>query len=131
MTDESVPRTITAKGHRVTQPVIVHSRADIASLLQAHRESLGWTCEEFDARAGFSDRYVTKMERAREGKPTIGRLGFQIHPPTEAQDHVSIKASFMADVWLETAGLALVLMPVELARSIGAVQAPKRSEGVS
>lgn len=111
-------------GYLVTQPVQVHSRADIASLLRAHRTALGWTCEETDARAGFSDRYVTKMEH---GDTPTGRKGFHINPPSSALPGGEIRSSFMADVWLETMGLQLVLMPAELARSIGAVPAPGKA----
>lgn len=121
----TIPATVRFAGERVTVPTIVHSRADIASLLRAHRTALGWTCEETDARAGFSDRYVTKMEH---GDTPTGRKGFHINSPTQAQPAGEIRSSFMADVWLETMGLQLVLLPVETARAIGAVPAPKRAE---
>lgn len=124
MTADAIPIEATSRGHAITHPVIVHSRADIASLLRAHRMAMGVTCEEFDARAGFSDRYVTKMEH---GDTPQGRKGFHINPPTPSQPGGEIRSSFMADVWLETAGVALVLMPVELANKIGAVPAPKRA----
>ena len=126
MTDQTaltIPAQVRFAGQRLTVPTIVHSRADIASLLRSHRTALGWTCEETDARAGFSDRYVTKMEH---GDAPQGRKGFHIIPPSPAAPGGDIRASFMADVWLETMGVALVLMPVELANAIGAVPAPKR-----
>ncbi len=43
-------------------PVIVHERGQIAALLAARRAALGLTCEELDARIGFSDRYTSKLE---------------------------------------------------------------------
>lgn len=115
------------QGYRINQPVIVHSRADIASLLRAHRIASGLTCEAFDALAGWSDRYVTKLENFK-GTITGGtRPSFTIEPPTPGAPDGTIAASFMAEIWLETAGLALVLLPAELAKSIGAVPAPKRT----
>lgn len=110
------------QAYRITQPVIVHSRADIASLLRAHRIASNETCEQFDGRAGWSDRYVTKAEHGYRARITI-------EPPTPEHPDGQIALSFMAEVWLETAGIALVLMPAELAASIGAVPAPKRSVG--
>lgn len=118
--------------YAITQPIRVTSRADIASMLRAHRIAMGMTCEEFDAVAGWSDRYVTKLENG--DKPSCKR-GFEIMPPSS--DNPSdkrtfsgdITASFMAEVWLETAGLALVLLPEELARAIGAMPAPRRIVG--
>lgn len=84
-------------------PVIVHSRAAIADILKGLRHKAGMTCEAFDYHAGFSDRYVTKMENG--GKPGM-RQGFQI--------------SAMAEVWLEALGVCLVLMPTKMAEAIGA-----------
>ena len=115
--------------YRLVAPVIVHSRADIASILRSHRLASGETCEAFDARAGFSDRYVTKLEhgpRQADGSGQLsGKVGFHFTPPCQAAPYGDIRSSFMADVWLETAGVALVLMPADLARKIGAVPAPK------
>lgn len=107
----------------ITGPIVVHSRADIASILRSHRIAQGMTCEELDARAGFSDRYVTKMEH---GDAPQGRKGFHLREPRSADDGGDIRTSFMADVWLETMGLRLVLMPADVAERIGAVPAPKR-----
>lgn len=107
------------QGYRVTHPIIVHSRADIASILRAHRIASNETCEQFDARAGWSDRYVTKAEHEVRARITI-------EPPTPSAPDGEISTSFMAEVWLETAGLRLVLLPAELAEAIGAVPAPKR-----
>lgn len=112
----------------ITEPYIVHSRADIASMLRAHRIASGLNCEQFDAVAGFPDRYVTKMENSRDVTTGGTRQGFVIRPPDPERpdDAGNITASFMAEVWLETAGVRLVLMPAELAERIGAVPAPKR-----
>ena len=115
----------------IDKPYVVHSRADIASMLRAHRIASGLSCEQFDAVAGFPDRYVTKMENSRDVTTGGTRQGFVVRPPDPERpdDAGSVTASFMAEVWLETAGLRLVLMPAELARSIGAVPAPKRVTG--
>jgi hypothetical protein len=116
---EARPVRYADQAYRITGPVIVHSRADIASLLRAHRIASNETCEQFDGRAGWSDRYVTKAEHGYRARITID-------PPSDASPAGEIALSFMAEVWLETAGIALVLMPAELAQSIGAVPAPKR-----
>lgn len=117
---EPAPRVRYAdQAYRITQPVIVHSRADIASLLRAHRIASNETCEQFDGRAGWSDRYVTKAEHEYRARITID-------PPSPEHEDGQIALSFMAEVWLETAGIALVLMPAELAASIGAVPAPRK-----
>jgi hypothetical protein len=127
-----LPVTVRASANhqRLTFPVIVHSRADIASLLRSHRLASRETCEAFDARAGFSDRSVTKLEhgpRRPDGSGQhSGKVGFHITPPSPSAPDGDIRSSFMADVWLETAGVALVLMPADLAKAIGAVPAPKR-----
>lgn len=111
-----------ADAYAINHPVIVHSRADIASLMRAHRIASGETCEAFDARAGWSDRYVTKAEHEVRARITV-------EAPSERNPDGMISTSFMAEVWLETAGLRLVLMPAELAATIGAVPAPKREVG--
>lgn len=131
------PRAIrcAADAFEIKQPIIVHSRADIASLLRAHRISQGFTCEQFDARAGWADRYVTKLENSRDATTGGTRQGLSITAPqTDDPDQGrdfsgNITASFMAEIWLETAGLRLVLMPAELAASIGAVPAPAKVVG--
>lgn len=112
------------QGYEVTHPITVTSRADIASILRAHRIAKGQTCEEFDAVAGWSDRYVTKAEHCV-------RARIDINPPTtddpdEPAYGGDVPMSFMAEVWLETAGLALVLMPADLAKAIGSMPAPNR-----
>lgn len=96
-------------------PLIVHSRADIARVLVSRRHELGETCEALDYRAGFSDRYVTKMENGgkldADGKPSRNvKQGFHITP--------------MAEVWLEALGFNLILATVEQAKAWGAVRAP-------
>ncbi|GAA0768758.1 helix-turn-helix transcriptional regulator [Brevundimonas olei] len=119
------------QAYEITQPIIVHSRADIASLLRAHRIARKWTCEDLDAIAGFSDRYVTKLEN---GTGTTGgrRQGIHITPPStndadRGQDFSGVvKTSFSTEVWLETLGLRLVLMPEHIAQAIGAVPAPQK-----
>ena len=107
------------QAYRITAPVIVHSRADIASLLRAHRIASNETCEQFDGRAGWSDRYVTKAEHGYRARITID-------PPAPDRPDGEISLSFMAEIWLETAGVALVLMPADMAASLGAVPAPRR-----
>lgn len=129
-TDNQAAPSRASDAYAIKQPIIVHSRADIASLLRAHRMASGETCEQFDARAGWSDRYVTKLEH---GHSATGKRGHLISPPDPAATPEDgrrfsgdIAQSFMAEVWLETAGLRLVLMPADLATSIGAVPAPAR-----
>ena len=104
--------------YEIRQPIIVHSRADIAGLLRAHRMAKGWTCHEHDHRAGLQDGYTAKLEH---GDAPSGRQGVQIKPESDR-----IAMSFSAEVWLETLGLTLVLMPEDMARSMGAVPAPRR-----
>lgn len=116
-----------SEGFEVTGPILVTSRSDIASILRAHRIAKGWTCEEFDARAGWSDRYVTKAEHCY-------RARIEVTPPTtDDPDEPSyggdVPMSFMSEIWLETAGLALVLLPADLAKAIGAVPAPAKGVG--
>lgn len=98
------------------QPLIVHTRADIASELVRRRHERGETCEALDYRAGFSDRYVTKLENGGKldetGKPSKNvKQGFHISP--------------MAEVWLKALGACLVLMDEAQAVAIGAVRAPE------
>jgi len=116
---EARPVRYADQAYRITRPVIVHSRADIASLLRAHRIASNETCEQFDGRAGWSDRYVTKAEHGYRARITID-------PPAPDRPDGEISLSFMAEIWLETAGVALVLMPADMAASLGAVPAPKR-----
>ena len=124
----------TAEAFAITQPVIVRHRADMASLLRAHRIASGMTCEQFDAHAGFPDRYVTKMENG--DRYTGGRRqALQVTPPRSddpAKGQAfsgSISLTAMGELWLEASGLTLVLMPAELAKSVGAMPAPERVVG--
>lgn len=118
---------------RLAHPIRVTSRADIAGILKDMRVARGLTCEEFDAHAGWSDRYVTKMENSA-GRTTGGRRqGVHITPPTSDDPHAGraysgeIKTSFMSEVWFESHEVALVLMPRWQADEIGAQPAPKRA----
>lgn len=115
--------------YRITQPIIVHSRADMASLLRAHRMSLGLTCEAANERAGFADRYINKLEN--DGPAGSGRKGFHFRPPLPGDpwDGGDVRVSFAGEIWPETLGLSFVLMPVELAKAVGAVPAPQRQAG--
>jgi hypothetical protein len=121
------PKRYPADAYLVTEPVRVSSRSDIAALLRAHRIAKGMTCEQFDERAGWCDRYTTKLENGPE-RQSQGKVGFHIIPPKSddpkdaAPFSGAIRASFAADIWLQTAGLALVLMPEDLAVKIGAVE---------
>lgn len=124
----------TAEAYAITQPVIIRHRADMASLLRANRIALGMTCEQFDAHAGFADRYVTKMENGSEY--TGGRRqGLHVTPPTTDDPEQGrtfsgdITLTAMAELWLEASGLHLMLVPASLAASIGAVPAPERVVG--
>ncbi|WP_292229354.1 hypothetical protein [Brevundimonas sp.] len=90
------------------------------------------TCEDLDAHAGWSDRYTSKLEH---GDKPSGKAGFVITPCSSDDPDNStaafsgrISISMMGDVWLESLGLALVLMPVQQAQDIGAVPAPRRAE---
>ena len=99
-------------------PMLVHSRGNIAGVLQARREALGMTCEDLDALAGFSERYANKLEA---GDTPCGKRGFYIEP---GRDRVA--CSFMAEIWLQSLDAALVVMSPAQAREIGAVPAPVR-----
>lgn len=107
------------------QPLLIHSRGEIAEAVQTRRELLGMTCEDVDALAGFSERYTNKLESP---EARCGKRGFYIDP---ARDRAA--CSFMAEVWLQTMGLALVLVSAEQAQALGAVPAPpprqKRKSG--
>lgn len=111
----------------VTSPIQIHSRADMASILRAHRIALGMTNHDLDHEAGFHDGYSAKMEH---GDKPSGRKGYHFREPDPADpaDGGDLRISFNGEIWPETMGLAFVLMPAELARSIGAVPAPKREQ---
>jgi hypothetical protein len=93
-------------------PTIVRTRADIAGILQGLRYAAGMTGEEMDDIAGFSDRYTAKLEAG--GAPQ-GRRGFIIEPGR-------ISMSPMAEIWLDTLGVSLVLMTLGQAAAMGAVE---------
>jgi hypothetical protein len=93
-------------------PTIVRSRADIAGILQGLRYAAKLTGEEMDDHAGFSDRYTAKLEAG--GSPQ-GRRGFIIEP-----GRISISA--MAETWLDALGVSLVLMTIDQAAALGAVE---------
>lgn len=117
-TEQPTKRDWHADAYEIRSPVLVHSRADIAGLLRGHRMAKGLTCLAHDHRAGFHDGYTAKLEH---GDKPSGRQGFHINVRTDRLD-----VSPMADVWLTSLGLALVLMPVDQADAIGAQPAPKR-----
>lgn len=103
------------------QPLAVHSRGQIVDALVGRRHALGWSGEELDARAGWADRYGSKLERPNRPQ---GRVGFHFDWPTEVLPSGSIRAAGMADIWLEALGLRLVLLDEATAGAIGAVDAP-------
>lgn len=107
-----------AAAYDIRLPYIVHSRADIAGILQARREALGLTCLGHDDRAGFHDGYTGKLENP---DTPSGKRGFHIRP-----ERGEVACSFMAEVWLQSLGVALVVMSAEQAEAIGAVRAPER-----
>jgi hypothetical protein len=108
-------------------PVIVHERGQIAALLAARRAALGLTCEELDARVGFSDRYAAKLEHPSRPQ---GRQGFHFYWPSEALPGGGIRCTGMAELWLQGLGLRLVLVDEATADRIGAVPAPAQVEPV-
>ena len=93
-------------------PTIVRTRADIAGVLQGLRYAAKLTGEELDDLAGFSDRYTAKLEAG--GAPQ-GRKGFIIEPGR-------IRVSPMAEVWLDTLGVSLVLMTTAQAAAMDAAE---------
>ena len=97
-----------------TPPLIVYSRDEIARVLIARRHEIGWTGEEFDHYAGFSDRYTAKLEL---GRPPWGRVGFHI--------------SADADRWLPALGLRLILCSDQQADAMGAVPMPGKDRAPS
>lgn len=101
-------------------PVIVHSRADIAGVLQRQRESLALTCLEHDDRAGFCSGYTAKLEN---GGTHSGKRGFHVAPD-------NVACSFMAEIWGESLGVVLAVIPVGLAYELGAQRAPPRAPKV-
>ena len=80
----------------------ITNRADMARVLRQARMARGMTCEELDARAGFSDRYAAKLEHP--DSPS-GKRGLQL--------------SYMAEVWIKALGYRLVLVPECVAERLG------------
>lgn len=109
-----------ADAYEIRGPILVHSRADIAGLLRGHRMAKGLTCLAHDHQAGFHDGYTAKLEH---GDAPSGRQGFHFNPTTDRLD-----VSPMAEVWLQSLDVALVLMPRWQAEQLGAQPAPKRAQ---
>lgn len=117
-------------------PVIVHNRADIAGLLADRRRSMGMTCEAFDYHAGFTDRYVTKLEHGDKPgmKQAFHIMAGDVTVPPDVMDRIAgllleagfsvaagaIRITAMAEVWLEACGLSFVIMDNRQADEIGA-----------
>jgi len=80
----------------------ITNRADMARVLRAARMARGETCEALDARAGFSDRYVAKLE----------------HPDTPSGKR-GLQLSYMAEIWIRALGYRLVLVPECVADRLG------------
>jgi hypothetical protein len=80
----------------------ITNRADMARVLREARMARGETCEALDARAGFSDRYVAKLE----------------HPDTPSGKR-GLQLSYMAEIWIRALGYRLVLVPECVAESLG------------
>ena len=98
----------------------VEDRADFGEILGAVRVAAGWTCEDLDARAGFPDRYLAKLEAA----PTAPskRWGISIGPD-------GVRLAALAAVWLQSLGLALLVVDATTADELGALPAPVRQPG--
>jgi|GEM_PF-5447409 len=107
------------------RPLIVHSRGQIVEALRARRHELGLTCEGLDAHAGFSDRYVSKLENPTSPS---GKLGFHFDPASvEIGPSGNVRMTAMSELWLEALGLCLVLVDRATADAIGATPAPPPS----
>ncbi len=105
-------------------PVVVTDRSDITGTLVQRRHDLGLTGEELDEIAGFSERYVAKLEASLRPQ---GKLGFHFTQATDVTPTGVIRPSGMATVWMDALGVSLVLMDKKTADSIGAVPAPPAS----
>lgn len=101
-------------------PLLVDDRSGIAGALIDRRHALGWTCEDLDDRAGWADRYATKLEAQR--RPS-SKLGFHFSWPTEVLPSGVIRPSGMAVIWVHSLGLRLVLVDEATADRLGAVPA--------
>lgn len=97
-------------------PVLVTDRGDVAPVLRQLRMKAGLTIEELTSRAGLPDRWIGKAES--QPGASAKRWGFTITPD-------KVEASPSGALWMDTLGVALVLVPKDLAEAIGAVPAPK------
>lgn len=88
------------------RPIVITSRADMASILAAARKARSETCLAADNRAGFHDGYTAKLE----------------HPDSKSGKR-GLHISAMAEVWLQANGYVLALMTVEQSVALGAVKA--------
>ncbi len=79
----------------------ITNRIDLTRTLADARRARGWTCEELDARAGFSDRYTAKLE----------------HPDTKS-GRKGLQLSYMGEVWIKALGYVLALVPAEQAEAL-------------
>jgi hypothetical protein len=98
----------------------VEDRADFGEILGAVRVAGAMTCEDLDARAGFADRYTAKLEASPEAPSK--RWGLAIEP-------AGVRLSAMAGVWLQSLGLALLVVDANTANELGALPAPVRQPG--
>ncbi|HWW12416.1 MAG TPA: hypothetical protein VN018_07860 [Brevundimonas sp.] len=103
-------------------PLLVSDRSDITSALTQRRHDLGLSGEELDEIAGFSERYVSKLEVPMRAQ---GKLGFRFDQATDVTPTGVCRPSGMASIWMAALGVALVLVDQKTADSIGAVAAPK------
>ncbi|WP_421730777.1 hypothetical protein [Brevundimonas sp.] len=104
-------------------PLSLSDRGQITDALIARRHSLGWTGEEMDTHAGYSDRYTAKLERPAAPQ---GRIATHFSQASEVLPAGDIRITGMGAVQLEALGLALVLMDRPTADAIGATPAPAR-----
>ena len=104
-------------------PLVVHARGDIAHVLAARREALGFTCEAFDGFVGWADRYCAKIEH---GDRPQGRLGLHFDFPSDFTPGGGVRCSGMGQLWLEALGVRLVLVDAATADAIGARPAPPK-----
>jgi hypothetical protein len=98
----------------------VEDRADFGEILGAVRVAASMTCEDMDARAGFTDRYTAKLEASPEAPSK--RWGLAIEP-------AGVRLSAMAGIWLSALGLALLVVDATTADELGALPAPVRQPG--
>lgn len=102
-------------------PLVVHSRGQIIGALITRRHELGLNGEQLDARIGWSERYVGKVERPNRPE---GRPSFRFDFPCDVMPAGNIKPTALADCWLEALHVRLVLVDARTADAIGAMPAP-------